>query len=103
MLPLMALVPPLTPPKIFPPELQVYRKFAHACISLYSSCLLSVLFSFIRRLPRWRRSSPRRPPVRLTGGRCHATPCVLGSVSMFGGFAPPPDLCGRRVLGSGCG
>ena len=32
----------------------------------------------------------RRPPIRLTGGRCHAAPGVLASVSMFGGVPPRP-------------
>ena len=32
----------------------------------------------------------RRPPVRLTGGRCHAAPGVLPSVPMFGGLPLRP-------------
>ena len=43
----------------------------------------------------------RRPPVRLTGGRCHAAPGILASVPMFGGFPPRPVRL--AVLGSGVG
>ena len=43
----------------------------------------------------------RRPPVRLTGGRCHAAPGFLASVPMFGGLPPPTCAAGGTWLGFG--
>ena len=45
LVPWMAVVPPLSPPPEIPPsELHVCSHFARACISLSSSCLLSIRF-----------------------------------------------------------
>ena len=43
----------------------------------------------------------RHPPVRLTGGWCHAAPGVLAIVPMFGVLPPQPVRL--AVLGSGVG
>ena len=43
----------------------------------------------------------RRLPVRLTGGRCHAAPGGLSSVSMFGCLTP--TTCGDGGTSLGCG
>ena len=43
----------------------------------------------------------RRPPVRLTGGQCHAAPGCLSSVPMCDGLPPRPVRL--VVLGSGVG
>ena len=89
------------PPEIPPPKLHVSRQFAHACIYLSSSCLLSVRFCLFAVSP----VAPvvtLCPPVCLTGGRCHASHGVLASVPMFGGL-PPPQPMRLAVLGSGVG
>ena len=83
--------------EIPPPELHVSKQVAHACISLPSSCLLSVRFSFICLPPVALVVTCRLP--QLTGGRCHAAPGVLSSVPMFVGFPPPTCAAGGTWLG----
>ena len=70
--PLMALVPPSLPPPISPRnELHVYSQFSRACISISSSCLLSVRLSFIPPPPSSASCHP--PSSRMTDWR--SVPC----------------------------
>ena len=61
--PLMVMFPPSLPPPIFPRiDLHVYNPFSCACISLSTSCLLSVRLLFIPSPPQERRLSPAVRP-----------------------------------------
>ena len=103
--PLMALVPPLSSlpsPPWYPPArspcLQKIFQLVHV-----SPLLLPPLrpFSVYLPPPTVAPVVTRRPPVRLTGGRCHAAPGFLSSVLMFGGLPPRPVRL--AVLGLGVG
>ena len=100
--PVMALVPPLYPPRDSPaqaPCLQTNFPRVHLSLLL----LPSLRPFFVYLLP---------PPVvpvvtrrlsHLTGGRCHASPGVLASVPLFGGFPPQPVRLAVLSLGVGGG
>ena len=88
------------PPKIPPPELHVSRQFAHACISLSSSCLLSVRFLFVCRLPS---GAGCHPPSACTPD-WRPVPCCPwcpGQCLDVWGFAPPTCAAGGTWLGCG--
>ena len=98
--PVMAVVPPLSPPRDSParaPCLQTSFPRVHL-----SPLLVPPLRPFFVYF-----SSPpvalvvTRRPSELTDGRCHAAPCVLSSVPMFVGFPPQPVRL--EVLGLGVG
>ena len=97
--PLMAVVPPLSPPEIPPPELHVYSHFARAFVSLSSSCLLSVRFSFSCLPPR---SAGCHPPSAQTDWRpvpcCPWFPFHCPDVCWL---APPTCASGGTWLGCG--
>ena len=87
--PVMAVVPPLSPPPRFPrPSSMSPNKLpTRAYLSPPLASSLSV-FIYLSSPP----VAPvvtRRPP-ELTGGRCHAAPGVLSSVAMFVGLPPRP-------------
>ena len=100
----MTLVSPSLPlPRLPRTNLHVYNQFFPR-VHLYLH-LLPPLCPFVLYLPPARPPPPGapvvtcRPPICLTGGRCHAAP--ICSVLMFDGLPPPTCTAGGTWLGCG--
>ena len=90
----------LSPSSEIPPEILVYNQFARTCISLSSSCLLSVRFAFSCLPPQERRLSPAVRPNRLAAGAM--LPLVSFPVSRCLWACPPPPTCAAGGTWLGC-
>ena len=99
LVPLMAVVPPLSPPLRFPrPSSMSTSHFARACIPLSPPLASSLSVFCLVVVPSVAPVVTRRPP-ELIGGRCHAAPVVLSKCTDDDYGRAPPRPVGLAVLG----